>query len=234
MSKGFQFKQFSIDNAGCGMPVSTDGVLLGAWADAENRDNVLDIGTGTGLLSLMMAQRFPHAHITALDIDQQAVESARLNAEQSAWNKRIIVMHQDITQWQDAVKFDTIICNPPYFNSGEQATDSKRAMARHTDTLSHDSLLKVIKTHLFPNGHAHLILPSVEAEQLITKAIHYGLYCQRVTSVKPTSTKPVSRKLITFSPVEQEKCLQTTLVIQENGAYSDDFVALTKDFYLKM
>ncbi|WP_407332217.1 tRNA1(Val) (adenine(37)-N6)-methyltransferase [Enterovibrio sp. 27052020O] len=234
MSKGFQFKQFSIENSDCGMPVSTDGVLLGAWANANKHDAVLDIGTGTGLLSLMMAQRFPHAHITAIDIDQQAVATARLNAEQSTWGHRIHVMQQDITQWPDSKKFDTIICNPPYFNSGEHAADVKRAMARHTDTLSHDGLLKAIKSRLSQNGHAHLILPSVEAEQLITKAISHGLYCHRLTTVKPTPNKPVSRKLITLSPVEHEKCLQNALVIQENGAYSDDFVALTKDFYLKM
>ncbi|MDD1794151.1 methyltransferase [Enterovibrio sp. ZSDZ42] len=234
MNKGFQFKQFSIVDNGCGMAVSTDGVLLGAWADAGEHNAVLDIGTGTGLLSLMMAQRFPHAQITAIDIDQHAVNCARDNSEQSAWQNRINVIHQDIIQWRNGPLFDTIICNPPYFNSGEQASDQRRATARHTDTLSHDSLLKVIKAHLFPHGQAHLILPSVEADQLSAKAHEHDLYCQRLTLVKPTPAKPVSRKLMTLTATKPDKCQENTLVIQEDGAYTVDFVALTRDFYLKM
>ncbi|WP_028023869.1 tRNA1(Val) (adenine(37)-N6)-methyltransferase [Enterovibrio calviensis] len=234
MSKGFQFKQFSIVDKGCGMPVSTDGVLLGAWANAGEHDTVLDIGTGTGLLSLMMAQRFPQSHITAIDIDEHAVNSAKENSEQSAWKHRINIVLQDIICWHDGPQFDTIICNPPYFNSGEQASDQRRATARHTDTLSHDSLLKVIKAHLFPHGQAHLILPSVEADQLIAKARDYDLHCQRLTSVKPTAVKPVSRKLVTLTVAQPDERQENMLVIQEDGAYTADFVALTRDFYLKM
>lgn len=241
MSKGFQFKQFSIEDNGCGMPVSTDGVLLGTWANVAEDDDVLDIGTGTGLLSLMLAQRALGARIMAVDIDQHAAETAALNAAASPWANRITVAQQDVTEWDISARFSTIICNPPYFNSGEQANDARRATARHTDTLSHAMLLKVINARLLPTGQAHLILPSVEADKLIASAEAHHLVCQRITEVKATPNKPVTRKLITLVPksalpssISSEKTVAQHLVIQDKGAYTPDFISLTKDFYLKM
>ncbi|WP_283131371.1 tRNA1(Val) (adenine(37)-N6)-methyltransferase [Enterovibrio norvegicus] len=241
MSKGFQFKQFSIEDNGCGMPVSTDGVLLGAWAHVAEDDAVLDIGTGTGLLSLMLAQRALSATIMAVDIDQHATETAALNASSSPWADRITVVQQDVTHWDIPTQFDTIICNPPYFNSGEQANDARRATARHTDTLSHTMLLKVINARLLPTGQAHLILPSVEADKLIAAAETHHLVCQRITEVKATANKPVTRKLITLAPktalsssISSKNTSVQHLVIQDKGAYTQDFISLTKDFYLKM
>ncbi|AMG31071.1 SAM-dependent methyltransferase [Grimontia hollisae] len=234
MGKGFRFKHFTVEDQDCGMPVSTDGVLLGAWAEAKDGHTILDIGTGTGLLALMMAQRFPTARITALDIDAHAAETARFNAEQSAWHDRIDVHHQDICTWESSAQFDTIVCNPPYFTTGEQANDARRAKARHTNTLSHDTLLNVIKARLSLHGEAHLILPSVEGENLITKAQTHQLFCCRKVRVKPTERKPVSRLLITLSKNRPADVEEKTLVIQGMARYTDEFIALTKDFYLKM
>lgn len=216
------------------MPVSTDGVLLGAWAEAKQGHTVLDIGTGTGLLALMIAQRFPHARITALDIDAHAADTARFNAQQSSWHNRIEVLHQDISKWESPAQFDTIVCNPPYFTSGEQAGNARRATARHTDTLSHDTLLRVIETRLLPHGEAHLILPVVEGEGLLTKAQAHSLFCCRKVLVKPTESKPASRLLITLSQNLSADVEEKTLVIQGMAGYTDDFIALTRDFYLKM
>ncbi|PKF51918.1 tRNA1(Val) (adenine(37)-N6)-methyltransferase [Enterovibrio nigricans] len=233
-NKRFQFKQFTIEDKGCGMPVSTDGVLLGAWAHASGDASILDIGTGTGLLALMMAQRFPSADITALDIDLHAVKAAKYNAEQSAWAKRIYVAHQDVKSWKSTDTFDVIICNPPYFNSGLQAEDARRAMARHTDSLSHDDLLNVLASRLSRNGVAYLILPSYEADQLIAKSHQHHLFCCRTVDVKTTPTKPVNRKLIALSANKKNETDKEMLIIQSDNSYTKEFVALTKDFYLKM
>ena len=234
MNTPFQFKQFSIVRNQCGMPVSTDGVLLGAWATAEENHNILDIGTGTGLLALMMAQRFLNARILALDIDNEAVRTARFNAEQSPWANRIKVENQDIRSWVNPSRFDTIICNPPYFDSGKQAHNKRRATSRHTENMSHEELLRALQKCLTREGKAHLILPSKQADTLINSAAQHSLFCHQITQVKTTPNKVVSRKLITLSPQRTSANKHKIIVIQENGKYTSDFIALTKDFYIKL
>lgn len=232
--KGFQFKHFFIANQTCGMPVSTDGILLGAWAQANQDSTILDIGTGTGLLALMMAQRFKQANIIAIDIDENAVKTAQFNTAQSAWANRIKIHCCDIILWQNAHKVDTIICNPPYFTSGPVAKNATRAATRHTHCLSHETLLQVIKNNLSHQGQAHLILPTEPAEQFIQKALSLALFCHKMTDIKTTPNKPVSRKLLTLSAQKTKECLKNQLIIQDNGHYSSEFISLTKDFYLKM
>ncbi|RXJ73775.1 tRNA (adenosine(37)-N6)-methyltransferase TrmM [Veronia nyctiphanis] len=234
MGKRFQFKQFVVEDFGCGMPVSTDGIMLGAWATAQTNSRILDIGTGTGLLSLMMAQRFPDTSITAVDIDATAVDAAQQNAAASPWSQRIQIQQQDITDWQTTTRFDTIVCNPPYFNSGEASTNSRRATARHTVTLSHQSLLNALSMLITPQGQAHLILPVYEAKALIEEAKDSGLHVSRLLEVAPTEAKPISRHLFTLVKNRPEKIDAQSLVIRQQGAYSEAFIALTRDFYLKM
>ena len=234
MKNKFFFKKFAISAFGCGMPVSTDGILLGSWAYQKNTGTILDIGSGTGLLSLMMAQRFEQAQITAIDIDAKAVLATSNNVADSAWKNRINVFHSDIVEWQKgAQKYDLIICNPPYFNHGEQAKDAHRATARHTDSLSHNALIRALKQLLNEHGSAHLILPTYEAEQFMLKAEMYQLYCARKLKVRTTAQKPVSRILFSLAH-EKFECKQDDLTIHTEQNYSQDFIALTKDFYLKM
>ncbi|MBY5948693.1 tRNA1(Val) (adenine(37)-N6)-methyltransferase [Photobacterium rosenbergii] len=238
MAKGFTFKQFHVNDHGCGMPVSTDGVMLGAWAALPASGQILDIGTGSGLLALMSAQRTAGNGnpITAIEIDSGAAAAAQKNFTDSPWPSRIELAHQSVQGWasqQPAGSVAAVVCNPPYFNHGEQADCQSRATARHTDTLSHHDLLAAISHLLAPTGTASLILPVYEGEQLIESARAHQLYCQRACAVKTTEHKAPARLLIalTASPSEQQN---EQLVIHQSGGYSEAFIALTKAFYLKM
>ena len=131
----FQFKRFTVYHDRCAMKVGTDGVLLGAWTDVSSSQQILDIGTGTGLIALMLAQRNVTAHITAIDIDEEAIEQAQGNIAASPWKNRIEVMKQDFCQYSANRLFDTIVSNPPYFNQSLKGPDSQRNTARHTDSL---------------------------------------------------------------------------------------------------
>ncbi|WP_194437410.1 tRNA1(Val) (adenine(37)-N6)-methyltransferase [Vibrio fluminensis] len=232
-TKGFSFKQFTIEGGECGMPVSTDGVLLGAWCNVSTASTILDIGTGTGLLALMCAQRQKNAIIWAVDIEESAAVTAQLNVANSPWAERIRVELGDINAVTYPTPFDVIICNPPYFNSGEQSHTQQRATARHTDTLSHLSLLARCKTLLSPQGRASFILPVVEGEAFIQLAQQQGWTLSRLCRVKPTESKVENRLLIELS---QQMCQSNTqhLTIRGNLGYSAEFTALTQDFYLKM
>ncbi len=215
------------------MAVSTDGVMLGAWADLQDATNLLDIGTGTGLLALMAAQRNANAQITALDIDAQAIAAASDNISHSPWSGRITLQQCDATQAYFPPVFERIICNPPYFLSGVTAQRPERALARHCHHLSHDTLLANCAAWLTENGHASLILPVVEGQAFIVKAAQYGLFLRRLCQVKPTANKAANRLLFELAKAPQQ-CEETALIIRENGEYSAEFTALTKDFYLKM
>ncbi|OLQ79945.1 SAM-dependent methyltransferase [Photobacterium proteolyticum] len=238
MAKGFTFKQFHVDDFGCGMPVSTDGVLLGAWAELSQHGQILDIGTGSGLLALIAAQRTAASapQIVAIEIDPTAAKAASQNFILSPWSTRLECIEQDVESWaarQPSGSFNTIVCNPPYFNSGLKADCKSRATARHTDSLSHPALLATIRHLLCDTGSANLILPEHEGHQLVKLAPAYQLSCRRLCEVRSTEKKPVSRLLITLSrqPGDRET---EQLSIHHQGQYSEQFSALTRDFYLKL
>lgn len=233
-TKGFRFKQFEIDGGQCGMPVSTDGVLLGAWSNIQQAHSILDIGTGTGLLALMCAQRNPHAQIKAIDIDLEAANTANLNFSNSPWLARLNVTHCNLLSHPFEHPFDAIICNPPYFNSGEQANNPQRATARHTDSLSHIDLLKKCKSLLSESGNASFVLPITEGEEFIRLALEMGFALNRRCEISPTETKPVNRLLIELALSHSTTTSQQQLTIRNKLGYTEDFIALTKDFYLKM
>ncbi|MGR5545606.1 tRNA1(Val) (adenine(37)-N6)-methyltransferase [Vibrio sp. PNB22_2_2] len=232
-TKGFKFKQFTIDGSESGMPVSTDGVLLGAWFQSHREVNILDIGTGTGLLALMCAQRFTKAKITAVDIEKTAIDAARDNFAHSPWRDRLSLLHADVLSFEAPHAFQHIICNPPYFNSGEQSKQSQRATARHTDTLQHDALLKRCYELLSQNGTASFVLPITEGEQFITLAKQQGWYLSRICRVQPSQKKPVHRVLFELAkqPCDTQ---ESQLLIHIDAGYSEDFIQLTHEFYLKM
>jgi len=228
------------------MPVSTDGVMLGAWIQSPNNAQILDIGTGTGLLALMCAQRFTEAQITAVDIQRfteaqitavdielTAIEAAQKNVAQSPWSERVCVHHTDILHFTPAHLFQRIICNPPYFNSGEQSKNRQRATARHTDTLRHNALLQRCYQLLDEQGKANFVLPITEGERFIELALHQGWHLSRVCRLQPSEKKLVHRLLFELAkqPCDTQ---ESHLIIHSQDGYSDDFVQLTREFYLKM
>ncbi|GLR77095.1 tRNA1(Val) (adenine(37)-N6)-methyltransferase [Aliivibrio sifiae] len=233
MNKSFTFKQFHIDIGQCGMPVSTDGVLLGAWATINNSLSILDIGCGTGLLSLMCAQREPLSQIDAVELMPMAVEVAQANFQNSKWAKQITLFHQDILSFTPQKTYDAIICNPPYFNNGEQSQKGERSVARHTDALPFFDLLTQCKKLLTSEGRASFILPLIEGEQFIEIAKNCDFKLTKLTKIKTTEKKSVSRLLIELSvfPYDYQ---ENTLIIHSKNSYSDDFIDLTRCFYLNM
>lgn len=236
MTSGFTFKQFHVDHQDCGMPVSTDGVLLGSWAELQTQGPMLDLGTGSGLLALMIAQRTETPLIDAIDIELSAYLAAQRNFEQSPWAHRLKAHHVSAQDWMHTIPahhYATVICNPPYFNHGLQAELAQRATARHTNQLSQSALLQSLDYFLAPDGVANLILPCFEGEQLLAQCAAHRLYPSHLCEIHTTPTKVAQRYLITLRRTPQDWPERTRLNIHDNGLYSAEFIALTQAFYLK-
>lgn len=231
----FQFKEFVIQQDRCAMKVGTDGVLLGAWADVKEAGSVLDIGAGTALLSLMVAQR-SGAQITAVEIDEASALQASENVKQSKWSNRINVVNLSLQEYVKCAKerFDFIISNPPYFRNSLKSPKGNRTTARHTDSLSFDDLLSGVDQLLSENGTFAVVLPFPEKFSFIELASQYGLYPKRITDVFPTPQSEPKRFLAEFS---HNKIIADPqkLIIESDGRhqYSEEYKKLTADFYLK-
>ena len=218
----FRFKQFTIWQSRCAMKVGTDGTLLGAWASGGRQ--VLDIGTGTGLIALMMAQRFPDAQVKGIDIDADAVGQARENVAQSLFSDRVTIDHCNLTVAEGC--YDCIVSNPPYFVQALSCPDDKRTMARHADTLTYTELMEGGWRLLSEDGVFSLIIPFDCKGRLESEAALMGFFKTRECAVRTTPTKTPRRFMLTFakhpSALQQEE-----LVIG-----SENYKELTKDFYL--
>lgn len=231
----FQFKKFTVYHDKCAMKVGTDGVLLGAWASVENARRILDIGTGTGLIALMLAQR-SDASVVGVDIDEAAVEQARENIERSEWKNRIVVEHKDVLDLSGEKYglFDVIVSNPPYFTEAVYCPDKQRNTARHMDSLPFDELLQAVDRLLAEEGCFSVILPSGVAPDFIANALHYRLYLCRQTFVHTKPEAVPKRVLMPFSRTASE-CKTEHLVVElARHEYSPEYIALTRDFYLSM
>lgn len=256
----FCFKRFSIDQTGCAMKVGTDGVLLGAWCRVDPRQDkaILDIGTGTGLIALQLAQRTettttkPNAIIEAVEIDPAACETARRNFEASEWSERLVAHPpttvQEFARMTEATtgtaprKFDHIVSNPPFFTGSLASPDAPRNTARHTVSLSYGDLMKCCFRLLKPDGRISLIVPAgVATREMMAVAISAGFLPSRLTEVHSTPKSGPKRTLMEFSHATSiaKTCPATppettTLIIGGNdpGTFSDDYRSLTRDFYL--
>ena len=238
-SPNFRFKHFTVWHDHCAMKVGTDGVLLGAWCPlpATNRATpyrVLDIGTGSGLIALMLAQRLMGVgHIDAIDIDADAVAQAQDNFALSPWGNMLHAHHSTLQDWQ-AEGYDLIVSNPPYFQASLKNPNQQRATARHTDSLSYEELIAHAARLLKDSGVLALILPIEAESEIRTLANHHKLYPTHITHIHSKPNKPAKRLLIALSKQEQseETPIQTFYIESESAPRSPEYQDLTRDFYL--
>ena len=230
----FAFKQFTVRHDRCAMKVGTDGVLLGAWTDLSHSRRILDIGTGTGLIALMLAQRCMDARITAIDLDSAAVEQAQENIQASPWKDRIEALQQDICTYHPNGTFDTIVSNPPYFINSLKCPDGQRSTARHTDTLDADRLIGKVSELLTSDGRFSIILPAEQTEDLIRVAGEKGLHPSRQTWVITRPGLSPKRILMEFRKIPVTLQPDELVIELERHVYSEEYIALTQEFYLKM
>ncbi|WP_165020419.1 tRNA1(Val) (adenine(37)-N6)-methyltransferase [Dysgonomonas sp. ZJ279] len=232
----FQFKQFTVYHDRCAMKVGTDGTLLGAWTKLEGAKRILDVGTGSGLISLMLAQRKNDTEIDAIDTDTDAVEQANDNIKQSPFFKLIKCQHisfQDFAK-RNSIKYDVIVSNPPFFLQSLKSPDKQRTLARHTDSLYIEELIALSSKHLADNGHLSIIFPYEQKNTLITLAAKSGLYISHITNIFPTPMSTAKRVLMEFSKANIPLVEDDLVIEKERHVYTDDFKNLTKDFYLKL
>lgn len=232
----FQLKQFRIVHERSAMKVGVDGVLIGAWADVSGAERILDIGTGTGLIALMMAQRTSTALIDAVEIDPAAYEESLFNVQQSPWSQRVQVAccpFQEFVE-KSSLKYDLIVSNPPYFGNGIKAPIDVRAQARHSDSLPLSELIVGIKSLLAEEGKAALVLPAESLSELKQLVGLNNLFVSHICWVKPNPQKPVFRVLVDLT---SSHCVlrEETLMIEfeDHFDYTPQYRDLTKDFYLK-
>lgn len=229
----FKFKQFTVTDECCAHKVGTDGVLLGAWAELIGAHRILDIGTGSGLIALMAAQRTQQAIVTGIDTDTPSVEQALKNVAASPFAHRVNIVQADVQEFQ-ATPYDHIICNPPYHSESLLPPDSRRAAARHTHALTLSTLISHAARLLTVNGMFHLILPTTAQAEVATASTAQGMHLVRLTLVRTTATKPPKRMLMSWQRTDMPLPLNRSELIltDSDGHRTPEHDALTHDFYL--
>jgi len=236
-NKPFQFKEFTIYQDKTAMKVGTDGVLLGAWVDLSNQpDSILDIGTGTGLISLQLAQKCNAMTIDALEIEPNAYEQAVDNFENSDWGDRLFCYHTSLQEFMDEIneKYELIISNPPFYTDTFKSVEKKRATAKHTKTLSFEELLSATAKLLSKTGTCAFIIPFHEEDSFLAYAEENQLYPQRVTRVKGNIKTNFKRSLLQLSFTNTTPKIDELAIEIERHVYTEKYKSLAKDFYLKM
>ena len=236
--QSFTFKHFRVDQDQCTMKVGTDGVLLGAWAPIEHQPiSILDIGTGTGLIALMLAQRSSAEQIDALEIDENAFEQAVNNFENSPWSDRLFCFHAGLDEFMEEPEdeYDLIVSNPPFYSEDYKTENEQRDLARFQDALPFEDLIEAADLLLSENGILAVIIPFKEETKFIDLAKDFELFPMKITHVKGTPTTEIKRSLIAFSRTEKTKISIDELIIEiTRHNYTEEYIALTSEFYLKM
>jgi tRNA1Val (adenine37-N6)-methyltransferase len=237
MSKPFKFKEFSVNQDQCAMKIGTDAVLLGAWASLEaNPFAILDIGAGTGVLGLMLAQRSHAEVIDAIEIDDDAYEQCVDNFELSSWADRLFCYHASLEEFAEEIddEYDLIICNPPFYAEDYKTENESRDLARFQDAMPFHHLLESVSVLLAPEGSFNVIIPFNEEDNFITLAKNVLLYPNNICRVKGNPETEVKRSMLTFSFSESETTTTELIIETDRHQYTQDYINLTKDFYLKM
>lgn len=234
----FNFKQFTIKQDRCAMKIGTDGVLLGAWSPIpDNCYSVLDIGTGTGIIALMIAQRSNANQIDALEIDESAYEQATENFENTPWSDRLFCFHAGLDELIDEPEdeYDLIISNPPFYTENFKTENDQRDLARFEDAMPFEMLVEAADLLLSENGIFSVIIPFKEEGHFIDLAKEFELFPIKLTRVKGTPTSEIKRSLLAFQRFESNEIEIDELTIEtERHIYTEEYIALTRDFYLKM
>ena len=237
MSKPFQFKEFTIHQDRCAMKIGTDGVLLGAWSPIGHQPfSILDIGAGTGVISLMLAQRSRAEVIDAIEIDDAAYEQCTENFENSIWNDRLFCYHASLEEFAEEIdeQYDLIVSNPPFYSEDYKSEDTQRDLARFNEAMPFDHLIYSVSKLLSDHGVFAVIIPFKEQDHFIEMAKHHRLFPKQIVTIKGQPKAETKRSLIGFS-FEETTTEVTSLVIETaRHQYTKEYTDLTKDFYLKM
>ena len=233
-AKPFRFKQFEVYQGRSAMRVGTDAVLLAAWAHVTSATHILDVGTGTGVIALICAQRNNLAHVEAIEIDAGSAEDARENFDKSPWNNQLRLHEGDFLKIVSKEKFEVIISNPPYFSQSLRASDPSRNAARHDDSLPAEAFMKQAKTLLAPNGRISLIFPKHQLERWTEAAKEFNFFPDRICHVFTLAYKDSSRVMAEFKrEINGETKLESLLIEKSPGEFSEAYKLLTKDYYTK-
>lgn len=230
----FHFKQFVIQQDKCAMKVGTDAVLLGSWINPQNAKKILDIGTGTGVIAIMLAQK-TNAIIDAIDIDEMAYQQAKENIGICPWKDIINVFHSSVQDFYHigSKEYDLIVSNPPYFVDASKPSLEARTLARHTDdSLSYDELIEGVLSLLGMNGRFCLILPFKEGFLFKEKAYKKGLFCTQLTKVKTKVDKQEKRLMMQFEREENSLTVNELIIQEEDLSYTKEYIEFTKDYYI--
>jgi tRNA1Val (adenine37-N6)-methyltransferase len=230
----FQFQQFRVQQDRCAMKISTDAVLLGSIAQCHSPKQILDIGTGTGVIALMLAQRFPEAKVTALEIDPEAAAQADQNFKESPFAERLKLIPNSLQEFSTDTPFDLIVSNPPYFPDHLKSSDPKRNLALHTDSLPFETLLNHACQLLAPTGQFWVILPPRQMGGFCKLAEEVALFPNSKIQIQDTPSKPVHREIVSFSKTKGHSSIPTQVCFLKNegGSYSAAYQQLISGFLL--
>jgi len=237
MSKPFRFKQFSVAQDQCAMKIGTDAVLLGAWTGLDSQPNsILDIGAGTGILALIMAQRSTAELIDALEIDADAYEQCVENFETSDWGDRLFCYHASLDEFTEEIEdqYDLIISNPPFYTDTFKTENEVRNQARFEDAMPFNKLLKSVSQLLSPTGHFNVVIPFSEETSFIELAAKEGLYPSKILNIRGQKSSPLKRSMICFTFKKQAVETRELVIEIARHQYTKEYTSLTKDFYLKL